>query len=321
MNRHLLRRLFEQQDDGTTGSTGASGDSGAQDAGQGSDGATDKTVVEQGDGGQGVDAGKASAPKWPDDWRSQLADGDEKTLKKLERYTSPKEVAKALRAAEQRISSGELKPTLPKDAKPEEIAQWRKDNGIPEKPEEYDLKFDNGLVIGEEDKPAVDEFVKAMHGTNATPDQVKAGLGAYLQWREQEVQRIAETDADEKAATEDALRAEWGGEYRRNLAAINSMLDGAPSGVKEMLSGARSGKSAVFNNPQVVQWFAQIARELNPAATVVPGASNPGSAISDEIAQIEGLMGDRASKYWKGPEAEKLQQRYRDLVSVRDKTK
>lgn len=258
---------------------------------------------------------------WPDDWRSQLADGDEKTLKKLERYTSPKEVAKALRAAEQRISSGELKPVLPKDAKPEEIAQWRKDNGIPEKPEEYDLKFDNGLVIGEEDKPAVSEFVKAMHGTNATPEQVKAGLGAYLQWREQEVQRIAETDAEEKAATEDALRAEWGGEYRRNLAAINGLLDGAPSGVKEALMGARAGRSAVFNNPQVVGWFAQLAREINPAATVVPGASNPGSAINDEISQIEALMGDRSSKYWKGPEAEKIQQRYRDLVSTRDKLK
>src|SRR3546814_3644725 len=55
---------------------------------------------------------------------------------------------------------------LPIYATPEQIAEWRKEQGIPEKPEDYDLKFDNGLVIGEADKPLVAEFLKASHATN-----------------------------------------------------------------------------------------------------------------------------------------------------------
>ena len=42
--------------------------------------------------------------------------------------------------------------------------------------------------------------------------------------------------------------------------------------------------------------------------------------MSDEIASIEKLMGDRSSDYWRGPKANDIQQRYRDLVEARDKT-
>ncbi len=89
-----------------------------------------------------------SKTAWGEDWREKLAKGDEKKLKSLQRFASPEALTDSYMSAAERIRSGELKTVLPKDAKPEELAAWRKENGIPETPDKYDLTFESGLVIG-----------------------------------------------------------------------------------------------------------------------------------------------------------------------------
>src|SRR3546814_8605810 len=91
---------------------------------------------------------------------------------------------------------------LPIYATPEQIAEWRKEQGIPEKPEDYDLKFDNGLVIGEADKPLVAEFLKASHATNVTPAQAKAQIAAYYAIQEQQQAARAEKDDEIRRSEE-----------------------------------------------------------------------------------------------------------------------
>src|SRR6267378_8542981 len=49
----------------------------------------------------------APAQTWPDDWREQIYGSDQKLLARLQRYGSVKDVANALVAAQNRISSGE----------------------------------------------------------------------------------------------------------------------------------------------------------------------------------------------------------------------
>jgi hypothetical protein len=74
------------------------------------------------------------------------------------------------------------------------------------------------------------------------------------------------------------------------------------------------------NNPQVIRWLAGLARELNPAATVVPGSGmNASQAIETELSNLKAMMGDRKSAYWKGSDAAKHQERYRELTSVQTK--
>jgi len=80
-----------------------------------------------------TDAGSTEAT-WRDDWRQQMAGEDAKALKQLERYNSPADVATALRAAQLKISSGELKSTLPGGATEQQVAAWRAENGIPTEP-------------------------------------------------------------------------------------------------------------------------------------------------------------------------------------------
>lgn len=265
---------------------------------------------------------KSDAPKWSDNWRQELAGDDEKLLKRLERMLSPADLAKTIREQDKLISSGKAAKPLPKDATPEQVSEWREANGIPAKPEEYDTKLPDGLVFGEADKPAVDSYLKAMHGVNATPEQVKAGLAAYAQFREAEFQQLQELDSTEREATESVLREEWGGDFKRNINSISGLLDGAPTAVKEKMLGARAGKSALMNDPDVVRWLAQTARELNPTATIVPAGGNREGAIDEEIKSIESKMYDKAGQpdpaYWKD---DKIQKRYGQLLDARSKLK
>lgn len=267
------------------------------------------------------DVEKADATKPADDWRVRLADGDEKELKRLARFASEADVYKAYRELEKKKSSGELKSPLPKDPTPEHLADWRKENGIPEAPDKYDLKFDNGLVIGEQDKPLIDEFVSKMHGENANPAQVKAAIASYYEILGRQQQAMAESDAVYKDESLEGLREEWGGDFKKNLNAVNGFLQSLPEDTRLAFENARTADGRLIgNDPAIIKWLAQTAYEINPAATIMPSSvSNPGAAIGDEIASIEKLVGDRSSDYWKGPNAEKMQARYSELLSAREK--
>lgn len=259
---------------------------------------------------------KAEA-KPADDWRAKLANGDDKELKRLARFASEADVWKAYRELEKKKSSGELKTPFPKDGTPEEITLWRKENGIPEAPDKYDLTLDNGLVIGEEDKPFVDKFVSAMHGTNATNEQIKAALNAYYSMTTEQQQAMEAADVDFQDSSLAELQAEWGGEYKRNINVLNNFISSAPDTVKEMINSARYDGKVIGDHPEFVKWMASLAFDINPAATVMPGSiNNPSSAIADEIASIENLIKTRDDAYWKSPEK---QQRYQQLIDARDK--
>lgn len=261
------------------------------------------------------------AGDWPKDWRQKISD-DAKLLKRLERYASPKDIANALISTQQKISSGELKVTSPYPTKgtTEEQTQWRKDNGIPESADKYDLKFDKGLVIGDEDKPVVDSFLAHMHAANTPPAQAKAALEWYFGTLDERANARSEADADLKKTSEDELRAEWGGEYRRNVNLIKGLIEMAPTEARGLIAGARlADGSPLGNHPQVLRWLAGLARTVNPVTTVVPGAGGDvASAIDDEITAIEkGMRTDRKS-YNKD---EKLQARYRELLDARSRIK
>jgi len=263
------------------------------------------------------------AATWPDEWRKLAAGEDEKVTKLLERYNSPADVAKALRDAQIKISQG-LKTTLKKDATPEELAAWRQENGVPEKPEGYELKFDDGLVIGDDDKPLIDQYVAAMHAQNASPEMVKAGVQTYLKMQQDIVRGREEMDVEHKTATEDTLRQEWGGEYTKNIGGISALFSHAGSGIGDAIMNARGPDGrALLNNPAVVKWLSGHARELGfVAGTTVPAGGDRMEGMEEEIKQIQAKQfmpdGSRNPAYWKD---EKLQARYRDLLAAKERLK
>ena len=260
---------------------------------------------------------------WGDNWRQQYAGEDAKLLQRLERYQSPKAAIDALIAAQNRISSGELKAPLPANATPEQIAEYRTQNGIPEKPEGYFEKLPDGLVIGAEDKPMFESFAKGLHALNAPPQIAQYAVKWYNDLREEQLGKVAQNDETHKAATEDTLRVEWGNDYRTNINHIQSFLSTAPEGVADLISNARGADGkAILNDPGTVKWLATLAREFNPVGTIVPGSGgNPMQGIESRKAELTKMMGDQKSDYWKGPTAAKLQQEFRDLVDAESKLK
>lgn len=264
-----------------------------------------------------------AAAKPLEDWatlRAGYAKEDEKLLKRLERYSSPKDVLDALIAAQNKIASGGVKSVLPEKPTPEQLAEYRKDNGIPAKPGDYDIGK-GSLPITEADQPVIESFLKAAHDANFTEGQAKQALGWFFKNQQAELDAQVAAEAVQKEANTEVLRKDWGSEYQLNLNMINNFLNTAPAGLADQILGARlADGSPLANNPDALRWLASTAREINPTATVVPG-SGTGSldTIVTEKAKIEKLMGDYKSEYHKGPGAAAMQQRYRDLVDVETK--
>lgn len=254
---------------------------------------------------------------WPEDWRQKLAGDDDKALKRLSRFQSPADIFKSYRALEQRMASGELKAPLPADATEEQIAEFRQANGIPEKPEGY-LADTDGLVFGDEDKPRVDAFLGKMHERNAPPDVVRDALGWYHEERERALAEISKGDKEYRRASEDDLRAEWGGEYRENLNAMGMLFSNAPEGLDDEILGARgpSGK-LLGDNPALLKWLVSMANEVNPAATVAPGSGmGQIDSVQSEIAKIVKVMREDRKAYDADP---KMQERLRKLYEAEEK--
>ena len=263
------------------------------------------------------------AADWRDDWREELAGGDKKELKRLQRYKSMKDFHQASRASAQKLSEGPGKIGLASDASDEEVAAYRKDNGIPEKPDGYLENLPNGLVIGEDDKPLVNSFLERAHGKNADPVVVADTLDWYYDQQEEQVAEQSQSDKAYRAEGVEELRGEWGAEYKGNLNSALSFLDMAPQGdgdvsFKDNLLGARMADGTLLgDNPGALRWLAKLADDANPAGFVSPGAGmSQIDSVNDEIASIEKTMRTDRNAYDKDP---KMQDRYLKLLGAQEK--
>lgn len=316
---------------GSGGSSGAAAAAGASGSGQAANsGASGGEGVAAG-AGAGAAAGAAGAAgaaattageNWGANWRESYAGVDEKKLKALGRYDSPRAALDALFNAQQKISSGELKAPLAKDATPEQIATYRKDNGIPEKAEGYFEKLPDGVKLDDNDKAMLAPYAQLMHELNLSPDAASKFLQVRAQALDDLVGKQLENDNKLRSTTEDFLRKEWGAEYRANVNNIQGMFQGAPEEVRDAIMSARAPDGrAIFNDPATMQYFAQLARQLSPFHTIVggDGGALDQKGVEGRIGEIEKLMGKSGSEYWKGPTAEKIQKEYRDLIDGRER--
>lgn len=272
--------------------------------------AADKAVAE---------ASAAKVPTWGEKWREEYAGTDEKVLKRLQRYTTPKAALDAMIEAQNKISDGSYKK-LPEKATPEQLAEYRKANGIPETPDKYLDKLPDGLVIGDEDKPFIEKFAKVFHDKNADPAVVHAAIKTYYDVMDEQEGLRQQLNAQAKTATEDALREEWGSDYRPNTNLINAFIGSMPKDLQdELFQSSKPDGTQIMNNQAMLKWMAQQARELNYTGAVLPNGEASAKSLESEINTIKALMGDRSSKYWKGPEAAGLQSRYRELLDIQQK--
>lgn len=277
------------------------------------------------------EAWKKANPYGDDPWRGiatefATKDGkvDEKLLTRVKRYATPADALNAHIALQNKIAAGEMRSTLPPNATEEQVKAWRTENGIPESPEKYELKLKDGLVIGEEDKPIIDAFLKSAHGANMTAQQASQAVDWYYEEVERQTAARAEQDKQLAAKAQDALRAAWGNEYRTNENMVLGLLDGAPAGVKDqIMHGRLADGTPIMSHPETMMWLRQLAGEINPVTAIIPNAGgNIAGAIEDEIKQIETWMkaprnSPDGKKYW---DDVKTQERYRALLDAKERS-
>lgn len=260
---------------------------------------------------------------WPEDWRDKLSGDDNKVRKRLDRFKSPADIFKSFQALEQKLSNGDVKATLPDDATDDQIAAYRKENGIPETADGYLENLPDGLVVGEADKELFGAFTERMHGKNADPAIVGEALAWYNDLQAQTAAEQSEADKAFERETMQAKMSEWGGEYQANINAITAFLDVAPSDAdgttfKEMISGARFADGrAVINHPATLDWLLGLANDANPAGFVSPSSGmSQAETVQDEIAKIEKFMRTNRAEYDKDT---KMQERLRALYVAEEK--
>lgn len=308
-------------DQGQQGQQQQQSQAGQQGQQQGQQGQQQQQSQQQGQQSQG----DQQQQQQPADWRKDIAGDNADWLTTLNRFASPKAMFESYQALRSKLSSGELRDVkpFPKDGKPEEQAAWRKSNNLPEKPEGYHehLKFDDGLVIGEEDKPGVDAFLAAAHAANYTPEQAKAAVGWYFAQKDAEAEARATKDKEVARATTDALRAEWGTDYRTNMNGIHALLDTAPAGVKDKVMNTRQADGTpLMSDPDFLRFMTGLYRQINPVSTVVPHGDDAEMAksIDAELQSIKDVMRTDRKKYNNDP---KMQQRYRELLAAQERLK
>lgn len=307
---------------------------GAQQAAQnGQQQAAAQQSQQSGQQSQAAQQGQQQAPQgFPDHWRELMSGmeykegkwtgGDDKEYKRLQRFTGPDAVFKSSREMEKRFSSAKFKTDLPENATPEQLADYRRDNGIPETHDKYELKLSDGLVIGEEDKPVVDIFLKHMHAANSPAKDVSAAVNAYYQiLGEQQAAEIAEARSA-KLATQDELRGKWGADYRTNVNIMNATMAGMPEGLRDRFKAATLGDgSFAFNDVEFCEWFAGFCRELNPAGTVVPGGADSQLQTIETELKTMAAARQKDINAWQHPNNAATRARERELLGAQDKLK
>jgi hypothetical protein len=264
--------------------------------------------------------GDPSPTTWPEDWRKLVAGEDKKKAERLARFTDPGKILDSFLALEKDLSSGKYRKALPSHYSSEELAEWRKANGVPEKPEDYDVNLGNGIVWGETDKPHIDDFLKWAHEHNATPDEVKRNLGWWAQYQDRLVDQQNESDATNAQAASQKLRELWGGETTKNQNFLKTVFDRYDGAYATIMTARGPDGRRIGDNPDILNALVAEFVKGDPYARDLPGNGQAAAqTVEAEYATLQGLMRDRESKYWKGNDAQGLQARFRELVGLKER--
>lgn len=267
-----------------------------------------------------ADKGKGVTPKWPDDWRQQIAGEDKKELERLGRFASPADVFKSLREAEKKLSEGVKPKAKPGEkATAEEWAEYRKANSIPETVDDFvkAIVLPDKRAIGDEDKPLVAAFSERALKKGIAPADMAEMVDEYYAIQEEQQAQLAEKDAEFKTTNLSALKEEWGGDFKANVNSMRPYFESVNQTLFDNLMGGRlADGTKVGDNADIVRFFVAKSLAENPAATVVPAGANQIETIDSEIKAAEKRMRDDRDAWFKDKPA---QERYQKLIEAKEK--
>jgi hypothetical protein len=218
----------------------------------------------------------------------------------LARYNSRENVAKALFDIKQLVSSGKYQRAKPEDeSDAKAMAEWRKQEGIPDKPEDYKLPDEITKNLNDADKPVLDSFTEFAHSKGARPDVVSIGAEWYVQQQTAAIEAQTEADNGHREETEDALRLDWQGEYKGNMNLAKRFLADSPLGAEGWAGLRDESGRMVGSNPAFLKWASDMGREkFGDTVFANPDAEKSHNTEKEEIQNI--LKTDRQRYYREG---------------------
>lgn len=249
--------------------------------------------------GTGTEDALVAAPaNWPEDWRTKMAGGDEKIAKRLERMASPDAVLKSWLSAEQKISSGDLKKTLPENPTEQQLAEYRTSHGIPESPDKYTVAVD-GVEFTPEDNAVIGKFTSALHGVHAKQEVVDAIMKTYIEQVQEAAEVRAEQDKAWKQTNEDKLRTELGTEFRSQVNLYKRVLEDPevfPDGLGSVLGQARDAAgNRLLNDERVFRFLVDLGLERYGDGAITIGGSTKTAQTRE--AELVSLMRTNFAEY------------------------
>lgn len=265
---------------------------------------------------------------WREDYVGTLKDSDgnaldeagqEKKLKMLGRYATPKDAFDAGFSAQKKISQGVKLGEAPTD---KELEDYRADNNIPAEAKDYEIELADGVVIGDVDQPLVDSFKDVAHQENIPTETVNAVLNWYFQEQGTILETLQEAqfenDATLKNETDELLRTEFGAGFKAETNRISNYLSSEGEGVSAKVLGARTPDGTLLGSDlDFIKFLSKKAREANPAATLVSGSGETQmNNLNDEIEALE----KRISSDPEWHKDKKANDRYMALLDARAKS-
>jgi hypothetical protein len=245
----------------------------------------------------------------PDNWR-ELASGDnEDQLKLLKRYGSLNGVVKALQEAQNTIRSGKIKRDMPDPKDEKAMAEWRKDQGIPEDATGYVIPEPITKRLVDADKPVLSSFTEFAHTKNAPPAFVEMAAEWYVDMSERAAEAQGQADAKASEDSEDALRDAWSrDEYKGNLTLAKRFMASAGE-IGDAWTEARLPDGRRLGDiPSFVQWASDQGRSA--FGDVVFSSSDAETKHTNRRAEIEKIRDTDFDKY----EADGLDKEYRAIL-------
>jgi hypothetical protein len=258
---------------------------------------------------------------WPEDWRAALAGGDAELAKEAERYTEPNKLLKSLVETKKKLRSRAAIPRPGQNATPEEWAEYKELSGIPQQPADYKLELSEGRVLSETEQPIVNEFLERAHKDGLDNKAASAAVDFWVDYQARTLAAQQKADDEFRERTKYDLKERWGQrDFDRNVRLIENFLVGMPPSLKDrLLPGRLADGKLIGDDPEMLAWLVDEARDKNPTATLLPAGNQNMQGLQARKDAIRKLMQDEDSEYWKGPNREKLQNEYRDLLSAEER--
>jgi len=220
-----------------------------------------------------------------DVWAAMGLDPDNLAMIKTKGYKTPNDLAKGYVEAQRLIGRNRV-PLPGPDAKPEEIKAFQRSIGVPEKPEEYDLKKpEKGFY----DDNTAGWYRKTAHEQGLTKKQASAMHEAYLGHMAVQEQALSQQRQIDNTNMMNDLQTEWGSAYEPNVEiakrAVAKYFPGEDG--KKMLTEIENG----VGSAQLVKICHRIGKNLSEDNIEI-GKSSYSKTPADAKQEIDRLYAD-----------------------------